>query len=134
MESKGSVNGIVMSFAMEAFEKLPREMQEFLQQKGKDPYARQGLFLGVIAGDCPVCGSFNTLDGGDTPLSDSTIGICLDCYRLTCLECGYILEKGKTICEHWKICEQCRPSPRENVCKIQVWNCTIIEEWKRKRD
>lgn len=118
---------------LEAFEQLPRELKEFLDGAERDPVFMQELFLGVIAGDCPICGSFKTLDGGDTPLRDTTVGICLECYCMICLECGEILGRGQTQCDHRRICDQCHGPGSENGCHTPIWECQEIEEWKIKR-
>ena len=110
---------------------LPEEMQEFLLKAFGAINIKQFSFKGVVAGDCPVCGSFNTLQGSETPLGDSTIGICLDCLSMSCLECGDLFEKGQTRCRHWNVCDECK-SNSEKDCTIPVWQCSIIAEWKKK--
>jgi hypothetical protein len=114
---------------IDTFKALPQEMQEFLNNVSKNPPPGQEIFRGVVAGDCPVCGSFNTLDGGETPLEDPTLGICLDCCTIHCLDCGELLRGGQTACPHRKVCDECRAA-RGKACRIPVWNCSVIDDWK----
>jgi hypothetical protein len=115
-----------------ALRRLPQDLKEFLIRAIAKGNPELDSFNGVVAGDCPVCGSFNTLEGADTPLCDPTVGICLDCCSINCLECGEIFEKGQTACHHWQVCEQCEISS-EDGCGTAVWDCSKIEHWKKSR-
>ena len=117
---------------VETLKALPLYIQEFLTQRPASIRSQDYLFAGVAVGECPVCGRFNTRQGNETPLRDSTLGICMNCYRITCMECGEILRKGQTVCDHWKVCRECNPDWIKS-CNIPIWNCSIIEEWKSKR-
>jgi hypothetical protein len=119
--------------AQENFEALSEEMREFISEALRTPDSQASLFRGVLAGDCPLCGSFSTLGGGDTPLGDDTVGICLDCCTITCLECGEIFARGQTHCSHWQICERCE-SHQDYGCAISIWECPRIGDWKRTRE
>jgi hypothetical protein len=130
---KGTMRQQISFKAQQNFEALSEEMREFISEALRSRDDREILFRGVVAGDCPICGSFNTLDGSDTPLGDNTVGICLDCCTMTCLECDAIFAKGQTQCLHRQICERCE-SHRENGCAISVWECPRIGDWKRTRE
>jgi len=118
-----------------AFESLPEEIQKFLKNALKDSKTEKEFINKVMVGDCPVCGSPNTRDCEGTPLDDPTVGICLDCYTIGCLECGEIFEKGQTICKHWKICDGCNFSiySSSDSCGVQIDECSIIQDWKNSK-
>jgi hypothetical protein len=119
-------------FDTEALSSLPRELQEYLLRTSQEPESVLDFFNGVVAGDCPVCGGFNTRQGSDTPLDDPTVGICLDCFSMTCLDCGEVFENGQTVCEHLKVCDACKSGGKRE-CNIPVWDCPRIERWKTER-
>jgi hypothetical protein len=58
-----------------------------------------------MMGDCPNCGSKHTRDGDDAGFpkekaGDITVGICLECGYVWCLECGDALASWP--CQHWQ--------------------------------
>lgn len=113
-----------------AFEVLPKEvkntLQELFKQAPDDPEEFQRL---VMVGDCPFCGSSKTKDCDEAKLGDITVGICLDCCRMWCLDCGYLFPNGQTICDHWAICTDCGFSDEEGQgCEISPVECSIIKE------
>ncbi len=57
----------------------------------------------VTVGNCPACNSNRTNDCETIPhVEDITVGICIDCLKFWCLECGALFKEGQTICDHWK--------------------------------
>jgi hypothetical protein len=114
----------------ESLEALPETMQEFLLKTAERSSGDGDFYNGVVMGDCPVCGSFNTRDGSDTPLGDPTVGICLDCYTIACLECGNVFDKGQTVCEHRRICDGCGLAKEGDGCGVPTWECSFIQAWK----
>lgn len=115
---------------MDIFESLPEETRENLLEIMRTSGSLEEAIRRIHVGDCPVCGSQNTRDCEDTPLNDSTVGICLDCHAMWCLECGMVFKEGQTKCEHWEICDKCH-FPGEDGCGIPTLECSIIADWKR---
>jgi hypothetical protein len=118
---------------LDAFHALPEEaqnaLQELLRQAKDDP--KEFVRLAMV-GDCPFCGGSNTRDCDETSLGDITVGICLDCYRLWCLECGFLFSKGQTLCDHWVICQDCKFNDinyeEGETCGTTADECSIIKE------
>lgn len=118
---------------LEAFHALPDEVQSALQELFSQDNDDQDEFVRLaMVGNCPICGSSNTRDCDETPFGDITVAICLDCYKLWCLECGYLFQKGQTICDHWAICEECAPKDVNyedgEDCGVAADECPIIQE------
>ena len=95
----------------------------------KNAKNEKDFFRIMMVGDCPKCGGENTRDCEDSPLGDITVGFCLDCYIIWCLECGEIFKENQTICVHWEICDKCKFSTDEG-CDILIDECSIIQDWK----
>jgi len=102
---------------------------------------RDSFTFGIMVGDCPNCGSFNTHDceapnyhldlegepmkmgsecGIARELNDPTVGHCDDCNYLWCLECGSELSIDKLLCGHWAICSDCEISEEVRDCEGNV--------------
>ena len=82
---------------------------------------------------CPHCGGENTTDCSQIDgIADATVGLCLACGYLWCLECDSSLITG-VICGHWQICSACKekkgPSGR---CGVIPLECPHIRNWLRK--
>jgi hypothetical protein len=122
--------------ADEAFLSLPEKLQEFLTKVRQEEAAAEDFVRALMVGNCPRCNSERTRDCYESPLEDPTIGICLSCYALFCLECGQIFEKGETCCDHWGICDLCEYGnhlqSREEDCDISPVECSHIKDSRKK--
>ncbi len=111
---------------------LPEEVQSDLMELVKQANDPEEVVRLALVGDCPFCGSTNTRDCEEAPLDDPTVGICLDCSNLWCLECGYLFPKGQTVCGHWAICDACEFShvkwDEGETCGTTADECSIIKE------
>ena len=122
-----------MNNAQDLLQSLPRNLQEYITKLKEKADAEEGYMKSVMAGYCPNCASDRTIDGYNAPLNDITVGICLDCHTLWCLECGEVLDKGKTVCGHWAICDKCAIET-DGGCEFPPFDCTIVSEWKDHRE
>ena len=118
--------------AKEIFDSLPHDMKTYLIRAAEVANSKEEFVRLTMVGDCPKCGSSKTRDCEHSPLDDPTVGICLECYTLWCLECGEVFQKGQTGCEHWSICAQCDFS-KHGECNIPPFECSIIREWTSER-
>ena len=115
---------------MDIFESLPEDVQQDLLETMKTSDSAEEAIRRIMVGDCPVCGSKNTRDCSDTPLDSPTVGICLDCHAIGCVECGEIFGKGQTSCKHWEVCKDCKFPNGDGSCDVPIWDCSIITDWK----
>lgn len=89
----------------------------------------------VMIGDCPRCRSSNVDDcENDTRVEDITVGQCLECGFLWCLECGEPLDLDHPDCPHWEVCRQCEEDEGEYGCQRIIADCPRIREWQDRRD
>jgi hypothetical protein len=95
------------------FNSLPLEVQDYFQKAFKQTSTLDGFLSALMVGNCPSCGSTKTRDCDESPLHDITVGICLDCHHMWCLECGYKLITWP--CPHWEICDECAFTHKELV-------------------
>lgn len=131
-----------LSEAERFFQSLPPDIAEEIRAIARDSESEEDFCRQVFVGDCPVCGSANTSDCDDAPLEDSTIGRCLDCDTLWCLECSTLFTKGQTECPHWEICDSCElacdseedDDDEAEWCGVLTWNCDKVMKWKQKQD
>lgn len=79
---------------------------------------------------CPRCGGNDTADcQGIRDIADPTIGLCVTCGYLWCLECGTHLISTPT-CGHWRICASCDERKDEaGYCRTVPSECPRIKEW-----
>ena len=110
---------------------LPKDLYDSLinlaqKAEGSDEYVRE-----IYIGDCPVCESQKTSDCGELPIEDITVGVCLKCFTMWCVECGTIFKKGQTVCDHWVLCEACDLST-DMGCGLIADECEEILRWKNK--
>jgi len=90
-------------------------------------------FRGTAVHSCPHCGDVNTMDCSTIEsIGDATVGLCLVCGYLWCLECDASLLTGIN-CGHWQICSAC-PQKKESsgYCGAVPWECPYIRDWLRK--
>jgi hypothetical protein len=87
----------------------------------------------MFVGDCPDCGSSNTLSGDEVEqIDDPTVGYCDECGLLWCLECGMYIDAG-AVCAHWDVCEECTEEKDEfGDCGIMPSECPRIIEWQAR--
>ncbi|MDD5222703.1 MAG: hypothetical protein PHE84_01820 [bacterium] len=96
----------------------------------------------AMVGPCPRCGSTRVADGEDAPgIEDITIGMCLDCDYLWCLDCGEQSQPGVE-CPHHGVCAACNEGSgedededddRQEFCLRPVWECPTILRWRAER-
>ena len=108
-------NGKKARGVRKAFKSLPEDLQEALGELIERAENEEEFVRFSMVGNCPSCGSPNTRDTEGTPLDDITVGICLDCYKLWCLECGAVFEEGQTSCKHWEVCSECNLTWEEDI-------------------
>jgi len=85
---------------------------------------------GSVARRCPRCGGSFTTDCNEiTAIADPSVGLCVACGYLWCLECDTHLIATVT-CGHWKICANCGERKDESgFCHTLVWECRHIKKW-----
>ncbi len=83
--------------------------------------------------ECPHCSSNNTIHCGQVKdLNDTTIGLCLACGYLWCLECDMALLTTVN-CGHWQVCSACtEEKDRSGYCGIVSRECSYIMDWLKK--
>ncbi len=115
------------------WELMPPDVQEALKQAidilvAKPAHEREG-----ISRSCPRCGTRNTTDcHAIEGIADPTIGLCIMCGYVWCLECDAHLIATVT-CGHWKICASCAERKDESgYCGKIPWECRHIKTWKDK--
>ncbi|MHB8110785.1 MAG: hypothetical protein ACYDHW_12230 [Syntrophorhabdaceae bacterium] len=88
---------------------------------------------GTTGQACPHCGESNTIDCSLIDMiNDATVGLCLICGYLWCLECDSSLITGIN-CGHWQICTSCSEEKEASgYCGTPPWECPYIREWLRK--
>lgn len=99
-----------------------------------NPSSPEELNRMVLVGDCPRCGCKNTKDCETVvDIEDTTIGICLDCGYLWCLECGYELTEKN--CPHWIACSDCDQTGVEGSCAntLEISECPIIQDFMKNK-
>jgi hypothetical protein len=67
-------------------------------------------------------------------IADPTVGLCVTCGYLWCLECDTHLISTVT-CGHWKICANCVEGKDETgYCNNTPWDCPHIRSWIEKNN
>ena len=108
--------------------------RELLESKLRECDTPEEFISGVMVGECPKCSSLTTKDCEDEPeVDDITIGKCLMCGHLWCLECGEDFKEGQRRCEHWSVCLECEVND-EFGCGIPIWECSAIQKWREGRE
>lgn len=98
MSKKDDAGTPVNNAATEAFGKLDAQTKSYLLKMIEACKTSQEAVRLALVGDCPSCGSQQTIDGENLPVSDNCVGICLSCGYTWCLECGNPLEKVGDSC------------------------------------
>lgn len=91
----------INNHATEMFAMLDHETKNALLTAFEKASSFDNLISNIMIGPCPSCGSTNTIDGEEPPINDNTVGICLSCGSLWCLECNRRLEADKLPCSCW---------------------------------
>lgn len=109
---------------------LPPKIQKALERSIEDqPSSEEGAH-DPEAKQCPRCGGSRTIDcNGVKGIADPTVGLCVACGYLWCLECETHLISTVT-CGHWKICANCTESKDEaGYCRTLPRECKHIGIW-----
>lgn len=82
---------------------------------------------------CPHCGNSGTMDCARVEgISDATVGLCLTCGYIWCLECDASLITGIP-CGHWQICAACGEKKKPSgFCGTMPLECRHIQAWLEK--
>ncbi|MBA4418007.1 MAG: hypothetical protein C0392_08875 [Syntrophus sp. (in: bacteria)] len=117
------------------WELMPTEVQEALKKAIEIVTAKTKHEKSSIIRRCPRCGARNTTDcRGVEGIADSTIGLCITCGYLWCLECDVHLI-ASIVCGHWKICAGCGERKDElGYCGKVPWECRHIKLWLEKNN
>jgi long-subunit acyl-CoA synthetase (AMP-forming) len=115
------------------WELLPEHIQESLRtavETNRDLSRRGG---NTSIRDCPRCGDGNTIDCREVAdIADATVGLCLSCGYLWCLECDAVLLTSVN-CGHWAICAHCvEQKGASGECTKVAWKCEHIRQWLEK--
>ena len=112
---------------------MPPGIQKALRTAVETLGADEKIPRGGLTKQCPRCGAKDTTDCHDIAgISDATVGLCITCGYLWCLECETYLISTIT-CGHWKICANCGERKDESgYCRTVPWECTYIRSWIRK--
>lgn len=83
-------------------------------------------FLSELIGKCARCGSGQTRDCEHVEgIEDFTVGLCVKCGYLWCIECGKPLLKD-TNCSHWEICRKCDTAEMSGFCGTDLMKCAKL--------
>jgi hypothetical protein len=112
------------------WELMPLEIQDALQAAVEALAAGEGRKTNVLIRLCPRCGGADTTDCHEVAgIDDSTVGLCITCGYVWCLECETHLI-STAICGHWKICANCGERKDESgYCGTVPWECDHIKRW-----
>ena len=90
------------------------------------PAKNEEQFLAeVMAQNCPRCNRNQIKDCRKVEgINDITVGLCMQCGHLWCLECGGAL-LGDSTCGHWRICLQCDIVYE---CNIDMQECNKLKD------
>jgi hypothetical protein len=80
--------------------------------------------------NCPRCGDGKTVDCHDVKeIGDATVGLCVTCGYLWCLECDASLITSVT-CGHWNVCAGCGETKGSfGDCGSVARECPHIRSW-----
>ena len=111
---------------------LVRDMEKegLLDAAADDDVSEEEFLRLVFVGDCPSCGSENTICCDEfEDIDDPTVGLCNECGYFWCLECGSAQVRGET-CGHWDVCDRCDEEKDEfEDCGIMPSECPRVLEW-----
>jgi len=106
---------------------LPKDARRELERIIDESACEEDYISAVFVGHCPSCNSIQTKNCEDVEgIDDPTVGLCMYCGHVWCLECGRSLQKNVD-CEHWNICEECDAEKDEfDYCGIPAWECEKV--------
>jgi hypothetical protein len=115
------------------WELLPAEIQDTLQKAFEEKKGKPKPERGGEIRTCPHCGEKDTTDCDQVlGIEDSTIGLCIACGYLWCLECDAALLTS-ILCGHWQICAYCgEKKDSSGSCKTVAWKCKHVKAWLNK--
>jgi len=84
-------------------------------------------FLSELIGVCPRCKDAQTKDCEHVEgIEDFTVGLCMKCGYLWCIECGRPMAKD-TACGHWEICSKCDIAGMSGSCSADPTKCAKLD-------
>lgn len=93
------------------------------------------FYRAEMIGNCPRCGSEKIKDCEEViDIKDNTVGFCLDCGFLWCLECEY--ELADNICSHRTVCDDCEKVDEDGMgCPYEedLSECPSVKEFMERR-
>jgi hypothetical protein len=115
------------------WELLPAEIQDALQNAVEEKKGKPKGERGGVLRPCPRCGEKDTTDCDRVlGIEDSTIGLCITCGYLWCLECDAALLTS-VLCGHWQVCTHCgEKKDASGYCNTVTWKCKHIRVWLNK--
>ncbi|MFW5923282.1 MAG: zinc-ribbon domain-containing protein [Planctomycetota bacterium] len=123
-----------MEAAQQVFDSLSEEDQDMLTDVFSQFDTAEEAARSIMVGDCPACLSSNTNDCENDPdIQDISVGQCLDCGYIWCLECGQELSCEDPVCGHWDLCAEC-PDNEEFGCGQFPGDCEKVLAWREQQD
>ena len=88
------------------------------------PINAEQFLAQVMTGRCPRCASNQIKDCRKVEgINDITVGLCMQCGFIWCLECGRSLI-GDVHCDHWDVCMKC---DKLETCDIDLRECEQLK-------
>ena len=101
---------------------IRRMIEKAIEQTS--PINEEQFLAQVMTGNCPRCDSNQIKDCRKVEsINDITVGLCMQCGFIWCLDCGKPLTKD-IHCDHWDVCLQC---DRLNDCDIDLKECEKLK-------
>ncbi len=117
-------------------EGLPQDVIEYVRMVAEKSQSKEDFLRMIFVGDCPKCNSRNSVQCDEViGIDNPTLGLCVDCGFVWCLECGAQLDpdhwpEKEIRCGHWEICDACEwIQPHLGTCQIPPWECGKILKW-----
>lgn len=112
------------------WELLPPEIQETLKETIDEFRTASAEEKSRSAGTCPRCGGKTTTDCQNVDrIRDATVGLCIHCGYLWCIECASALMTSVR-CGHWNVCIHCgQPKDAYGYCTTEPAACPFIQDW-----
>ena len=89
------------------------------------PINEEQFLAQLMTENCPRCGGNQIKDCRKVEgINDITLGLCMGCGHLWCLECGRSLV-ANVHCNHWCICLLC---DRLDTCDVDLRECSKLRE------
>ncbi len=115
------------------WELLPSEIQDSLRKAVEEKRGKPKAERGGVIRSCPRCGTTDTANCDRVAgIDDVTIGLCISCGYLWCLECDAAL-LTTILCGHWQVCTHCgEKKDAAGLCNTAAWKCKHILTWLKK--